>query len=194
MFKKIIILSSILICSIIFISCEKGGTNDSTTKTTIVSTKIPTSIDTSSTSSFDILYQGFISVDVDEADDYYMTDNYIITNETDWNTWNSKYTSAYPYYLEDIGMDWDKECLVVYAYYGAKDFYTTIGAIENVSFSNNKVTISTNEDDVTSKTYAFNGNDNKNIAFYVIRIDKPENLKSLDSHYFKYTTHSQTNK
>lgn len=80
---------------------------------TLESTITPTETLVNS-NNFKVIYQGFIMVDVNKINDYAMPDNYIITNKDDWEAFNSKYTSGYPTSLDEIGMNWDNECLALW--------------------------------------------------------------------------------
>lgn len=141
---------------------------------------------------FEIFYSGFIPVDSRDVSEYAMKNYYIITKKEDWDEWNQKYTAAFPYYLDDSGMDWDKECLIVYAYTGAKDGWNVMHKIENVSFDNNLVNIDYNDDGKT-EVFAFNNGGIYQIGLYVIKVDKPSNLSALNPIYFHYYTYSQQN-
>ena len=167
MYKRYFFLGIGLIFCIIIVSCGKNSLTNKVHKTI--------SPESSSSNEFDVIYQGFILVNSNQVEDYAMTNYYVITNENDWITWNSKYTKDFPYYLDDF--DWDNDCLVTYAYYGAKDCWNTISSIEDVSIKDNTVNIKFDDD--KAKTYVFNSKDTKHIALYVIRISKPANLSSL---------------
>lgn len=201
MIKKFAYFALFIFSLILLVSCTKTSGNEESQKvsqnaaftSTVEPTKIPEA-DTGDAKNFKVLYQGFIPVDADKINDYAMTHDYIITKEEDWNTWNSKYTSSFPYYLQDMGMDWTKECLIVYAYNGAKDFWNVINSIENVSFANGTLDITFNE--AEQPVYAFNSYDEEadsktNIALYVIKIDKPDNITSYGK-YLSYETYSQS--
>jgi len=146
-----------------------------------------TSIDASNNAEIDLLYSGFLLVDSSQVNDFAMTNYYVITNEDDWNSWSSKYTKDFPYYLDDF--DWDNNSIVTYAYNGAKDLWNTISNVESVSFEDNTVNIIYDEN--KTKTYVFNNSqDTKHIAILVIKVEKPSNLSSLESRFLTYKTYS----
>ena len=210
MSKKYLIGIILICCAFSVIGCSKQKSNEVTpTPTQSISNEVtPTSTpgitnevtpiseptvtpDPAATANtendFEIFYQGFIPVDADKVDNYNMRNDYIITNEEDWTTWSEKYDiSKYPYYLEDF--DWDKDCLIVYASYGNKDFYNTIRSIEDVSFENNKVDVMISN--TKAPVYAFNTIELRHIALYVIKVEKPSNLSSIDSSFFTYKTYN----
>jgi hypothetical protein len=152
MYKKYIILLSVIVSCLMLLSCgKKETTSKSITKE-------------SNVNKFDVIYSGFINVEDKKVDDYVMTDYYIITDQNDWKTWSSKYTMDFPYYLED--MDWKHQCLVVYANQGAKDSYNVIRNIKNISFKDNTVDVIYDEN--KTEIYAFNKVGIKHISIFVI--------------------------
>jgi len=175
------------------------GINKITSIPTSVSTETPSTMPTEilvDSDKYKVMYQGFILVNSDETNDYSMTHDYIITNEADWEIWNSKYTKQFPYYLNDMDMDWENECLIAYAYTGAKDSFNIYRNIINVSFENNKINIEFNQD-VSEEIYVFNPLDKYkdgymyHVGFYVIKINKQDNFSSFDQKYFSYENYTQ---
>lgn len=178
MYKRFFIICTLFIVCFITISCSSNNIIESTdiNSSTLESNKNETSL----------LYSGFLLVDIEQVNDYAMTNYYVITNEADWNSWNSKYTKDFPYYLENF--DWNKNCLITYAYIGSKDLWNTISNPENVSFENDIVDITFNDN---IKIYAFNNSsESRHIGMFVIKVAKPVNLTSLDSSFITYQTYS----
>lgn len=198
MSKKYLIGIILICCSFSVIGCSEQKPNEVTPTSTPGITNEVTPIseptvtpDPAATAKtendFEIFYQGYIPVEQDKVGDYMMVNDYIITNEEDWTNWSEKYEiSKYPYYLEDF--DWDKDCLIVNAYAGAKPLHNTLSRIANVSFENNTVNVT--YDETQPDVYVFNTKEYNNIGLYVIKLNKPNNLSSIDSKFFAYKTYN----
>lgn len=137
----------------------------------------------------EVLYSGFMMVDARETSSYSMAHEYVITNESDWNTWSKRYDLGYyPDTLElSENMNWEEDCLITLALMGAKDFYNGMNAVDAISFENNAVKI-----EFGKKTnvcaISIRYPEEKHIVFYVIKVKKPENFSEIDAKYFEYTT------
>lgn len=152
--KLVVIATSLLIC---LSSCNK-------------------SVDkTSKSIEFEKLYSGFIMCDPDTTNLYTISDYYIITNKEDWDVWNKKYTSQFPYFLDDF--DWDKYCLITNAWVGAKDFWNTINDIDTIDFDNDGNIMITDNSNPESSTYAFDSDQIRHVGFEVIKIKSPTCLQ-----------------
>ncbi|WP_455716251.1 hypothetical protein [Anaerosporobacter sp.] len=137
---------------------------------------------------FEKVYSGFIMCDSDMTNEYKMSDYYIITNEKDWERWNSKYTLKFPYFQDEL--DWDQYCLITYAWVGAKDFGNTIDDIDTLDFDNDGVLTITYDSNPKSSIYAFDTTDIRHVAIEVIKIKKSDLPSNVRSSYYEYSTES----
>jgi hypothetical protein len=120
------------------------------------------------------------------TDLYTLSNEYIITNQEDWDKWNKKFTSQFPYFQDEF--DWDKYCLITNAWVGAKDFENTIDDIDALSFDNDGILTITYNTNPQSSIYVFDTTDIRHIAIEVIKIKKSELPSNILPSYYEYST------
>lgn len=136
------------------------------------------------------MYQGFIPIESEDlVTSYTMDDYYIITNEDDWQEWQSKYSVyACNYYLEDLDFNWDTDCMITYAYCGARGTITSIAVPKSIDFTKDGEITMEFLNPPVNNVFCLSNSDNTYIAYQAIKYKKADLPENVKDEYYTYRT------